>query len=306
MTTIEQSLIIKIMKKTLILITALVGTFSVSAQSLQYVMQRSSINIASISEVQNFQTFLSGGQSFAGFEGAPKDVLLNVASPITKGHTAEHTQNFASATVRYESYGAHSIFQATAGYNYRLFIGERANLTFGLGAGVKNVSKDYGKWESAAFVHDEKETSFSMQLGAKFEMDKLSISAFTNDNDFFGEIVWGRLWNDGKSSNRNNNRKSFASLRAPSFREKNWHGQVAALGHYNTETKTRSTRISANLVYKDGLGVGMSYQTDKDLSANINLRVSKHLRIGYAHQLLHLNPIARKHEIAVRYRMVKD
>jgi hypothetical protein len=293
------------MKKTLIIITVLAGTFSVSAQSLQYFMQRNSVNIASISEVQNLQTFLSGGQSFSSFEGAPRDVLLNVASPITIGNTAEFARNFANATVRHESYGVHSIFQATAGYNYRLFISEKTNLTFGLGMGVKKISKDYGKWEPEASVHDEKETSFSMQLGAKFEMNKFSISAFTNDNDFFGEIVFGHLWNDGKSSNRNNNRKSFASLRASPLKEKNWHGQLAFLGQYNTETKTNSVRLSANLIYKDGLGVGISYQTDKDLAANINLKVTKNLRIGYAHQLLHLNPIARKHEIAVRYQLEK-
>jgi hypothetical protein len=289
--------------KKIFTIIAIIGVLTpMTAQPIQYFMQRSSTNVASTSEVENLQVFLAGAHSFVGFEGSPKNILLNVASPITfdgakqnnRYHSrSEQTRNFASGTISHESFGVHSIFQATVGYNYRLFVSEQANITFGLGGGIKNLNSNYSQWEPELSAFDKKETSFATQMGVRFEMERLNVSVFTNDNSYFGEIVWGRLW-DGVSGVSDNNSWSDS-------KEKTWHGQIALLGQINKETKTSTIRISANAVYKDGFGIGVSYQTDKDLSANVSLRFSKSLRIGYAYQLLHFNPMAKKHEIVLKY-----
>ena len=302
--------------KKIIIITALkiMGFGHAMAQPLQYFMQRSSTNIAAVSEVQTLQTFLSGGQSLQGFEGAPRHILLNVASPLTvmdgltngnssnrskRSHSSvdEPSRNFTSVTISHESFGAHSNFSATLGYNYRMLISDNANITFGLGGGVKSMGSNYGKHEPGTEPYDRKETSFATQIGARFEMDRLNVSVFTNAGDYFGELVWGRLWDGGTSGRDDGGWNDFG--------EKSWHGQVAVLGRYSPGTKENTIRIAANAVYKDGLGVGISYGTGNDLSANASFRFTKHLRIGYAYQLLHFNPIARKHEIAIRYRFVR-
>jgi len=297
----------------LVITIVIISVFSqIVAQPLQYFMQRSSTNIASISEVQSLQVLLSGSHSFVGFEGAPRNTLLNIASPIMeKQSSGRHSQppgvawnpitssgksarNFVGATISHESYGVHSIFQATAGYNYRMFVGDNANITFGIGGGIKNISSDYAKWEPEASVYSKKETLFSKQFGARFEIERLSVATFNNDNDYFGEIVWGRLW-DGTSD--------ISAFDNWLGKEKTWHGQLSVMGRYNSETKSGVVRISANAVYKDGLGVGISYQTDRDLSVNVSLRFSKQLRVGYAYQLMCFNPMVKKHETIVRYKL---
>ena len=297
------------MKKLLTTIAIISVFSSLLAQPLQYFMQRSSTNIASISEVQNLQAFLSGAHSFVGFEGAPRNILLNIASPVVRnqhhhynyqrkqwapviGKTVNSARNFVGGTVMHESYGVHSIFQATFGYNYRLFVGDNANITFGVGAGAKNINSDYSKWDPEASVYSKKETLFSRQFGVRFEVERLSVAVFGNDNDYFGEIVFGKLWDDGLH---------VSPIDVWLGKEKSWRGQIAVLGRYAPETKSSVVRISVNAIYEDGLGVGLSYQTDRDLSANISLRFAQYLRVGYAYQLLHLNPLAPKHEIVMRY-----
>lgn len=299
------------MKKFIITTLIIAGALPAVSQSLQYFMQRSSTNIAAISEISSLQAFLSAGQSFQGFEGAPKNILLNVASPLPEfGNSAnrnssrgnrnsvEPVRNFVNGTVMHETFGVHSILQVLAGYNYRMTVGDVSSVTFGIGGGIKSICRDYSKWEPEAGVHDYKETKFSMQAGIRYEADRFGISAFMNDNDFFGEITWGRLWDGGGSSGTNDYWGDSD--------EKNWHGQIALLGRHSTEFGTNSLRISAQAVYRDGLGIGASYETGNDLSVNVSLRFTKYLRIGYAYQLMALNPMAKKNEIVVRYRFVRN
>jgi hypothetical protein len=297
----------------IILLIMAVGVSPVATQNLQYFMQRSSSNVASASEVQTLQAFICGSQSMQGFEGSPKNALFDVVSPLSFGgskqnnrgwntHTSrrsnEQIRNFVKATISHESLGVHSDFRAILGYNFRMFVSETASITFGLGGGVKSFNSNYNKWESGIGEYDKKETSFDMQMGVRFEADRLNVSAFTNAENYFGEIVWGRLWDGGGGEN--------VSDFWGDMKEKNWHGQFAILGKHNSETKISTIRVSAQAVYRDGLGVGISYQTDKNLSANVSLRFTKYLRIGYAYQLMAMNPMAKKHEIVVRYRFVRD
>ena len=287
------------MKKFFAFIKILSLCMSATAQPLQHVMQRSSINVAAMSELENLQAFLCGQQSFAGFEGAPRNVWLNVASPMTglsqisdmyssKSRRSDGLiRHFVGGTIAHESYGVHSKFRATVAYNYRLLVSESATITLGLGAGMKTISSDYGQWDPEASVFSKKETLLAMQLGARLEMDRLSIAAFSNDSEYSGEVVWGRLWEE-------NSRHIVA-------RNETWRAQFSATVRHDHSTQTNTFGISANTVYKDGLGVGMSYETEKNLSINIHVRVMRVMRIGYAYQLLHLNPLAPKREIVVRY-----
>jgi hypothetical protein len=302
------------MKKILIILPImLAGISPVAAQNLQYFIQRSSLNIASVSEVQTLQAFLCGSQSMQGFEGAPKNALFDVVSPLLFGGSKqnnrmwntharrshnEQARNFVKATISNESFGVHSDFRALLGYNFRMFVNETANISFGLGGGVKSISSNYNKWESGVGEYDKKEVSFVTQMGVRFEADRLNVSVFTDREDYFGEIVWGRLW-DGSGGEQTSDYWN-------DIKEKNWHGQLAVLGKYNSESKTHTIRFSTQAVYRDGLGVGVSYQTDKNLSANVSLRFTKHLRVGYAYQLMAMNPMAKKHEVVVRYRLVRD
>jgi hypothetical protein len=272
-------------------------------------MQRSSLNIASMSEVQNLQVFLAGTHSLAGFEGAPKNIALDVASPIRPASNHfQHNRNrnvplrnYIGGNIQHESFGAHSFLQATLGYNHRMIVGENASFTFGMGGGINSHRSDYGKLDVTVADYSSKETSFAYRVGVRFEVDRLSVSVFNNDNNYFGEIIWGRLWNNQPSSNDN----FHGSGGFGNEKKGRWHGQVAVLFQQNTEAKTNLMRFSANAVYSDGFGIGISYQTDKDLSANVSLRFSKSMRIGYAYQLMHLNHLAKKHEIVIRYRLIR-
>jgi hypothetical protein len=82
--------------------------------------------------------------------------------------------------------------------------------------------------------------------------------------------------------------------------------QIAALLHRNVEMQTSVVRFSANIVYNESFGAGISYQTDNDLSANVSLRLTRQLRIGYAYQLMHFNPMAKKHEVVARYQLARN
>jgi type IX secretion system PorP/SprF family membrane protein len=298
--------------KKMIFLFVIVMVFSFSkAQPLQYFMQRSSANIASISEIQSLQVFLSGAHSFVGFEGAPKSIFLNVTSPIAKKqHTgfyshpqnkdAQHLRNFVGATLSNETFGVHFDLHASLGYGYRFWVGERANITFGVSAGVNQFGSDYDKisGDPLSSIRSTKTTDFAFQFGTRIEAGKLNISAFGNENIMSGEIVFGRLWDYSTQASQSN-------LYYDDDKKKTWHGQLSVMFSHNKKTNTNLFRFSANAVYRDGLGLGISYQTNKDLSANVSLRFSKSLRIGYAYQLLQLNRIVPKHEIAIRYKFIR-
>jgi len=302
-----------IMKKKISLLGFVVVVAFAKAQPSQYFMQRSSTNVASMSEIQNLQVFLSGTHSFVGFEGSPKSILLNVAVPIAGNRRAGNYQkqkkskygepgfakNFVGGTLSNETFGIHFNFQTSFGYAYRFWLSERANLTLGLSAGMKQTGSNYDKIKDGySPIQSNKETDFLFQFGSRFEMNKLSISAFGNENNLCGEIVFGRLWDYGATETSQNYYYED--------KQKAWYGQLSAMYTHNKGSKTNLFRFSVNAVYRDGLCVGISYQTNKDLSANVGLRFTKSLRIGYAYGLLQLNPVAPKHEIALRYRLVRD
>jgi len=286
------------------------GIDPIVSQPLQYFIQRSTANIASMSEAQNLQVFLSGTHSLVGFEGAPKNVVLDVISPIKSVSNNFNfnrnrnvlARNYVGVNMQHESFGVHSYLQATLGYNHRLIVGEDASFTFGMGGGICSRNNDYGKLDGIVSDYSIKEIFFVYRTGIRFEVDRLSVSVFNSDKNYFGEIVWGRLWDNQPSSNDN----FYGSDGFGNEKKGRWNGQLAVLFQQNTETRANLMRFSANAVYNDGLGIGISYQTDKDLSANISLRLSKSLRIGYAYQLMHLNQLAKKHEIVVRYRLIRD
>jgi hypothetical protein len=300
------------MKKKISLFAFVMVAAFAKAQPMQYFMQRSSVNVASMSEVQSLQMFLSGAHSFVGFEGAPRNILLNIASPIVEKHRSgfhrspqnrntERSKNFVGGTLSSETFGVHFNIHATLGYGYRLWLGESANITFGLSAGLNQFGSDYDKINDgqSSLIRSHKATDFAFQFGTRLEISKLNISAFGSENVMSGEIVWGRLWDYGKQTSQN-------SFYYDDDKEKVWHGQLSAMVSYSKETKINLFRFSANAVYRDGFGLGVCYQTNKDLSVNASLRFTKFLRIGYAYQLLQLNPNAPKHEIAVRYKVVRD
>ncbi len=292
------------MKKIALTILSLL-TLSLPGQPLQYHLQRSSANIAAMSEAQSLQVYLNGQYGFVGFEGAPKNILLNVATPLSsrqRNSFYNHqrnapTRHFVGGTINHETFGVHSNLQGILGYNYRFYVGESANITLGLAAGAKTMNSDYSKWQSETAIYDKRETTLSYQVGARFEVERLSVSLFNNNSEVSGEIVWGNLWNSAKNATSNYYEDD---------EEKVWHGQLATMFGYDLETGTSVIRFSANAVYRDGLGFGVSYQTEKDLAANISLRLSKKLRLGYAYQLLNINPIAPKHEIALRFWMGRE
>jgi len=297
--------------KIILTLTIIIAGFgTVLSQPLQYFMQRSTTNIASMSEVESLQMFFSGAHSLVGFEGAPKNILVDVCSPIRlisnsyrsrRDHHAPAQKNYVGGSLQHETFGAHTYLQATLGYNHRLIVSDNASLTLGVGGGVSSRNSDYGKLNNEAAHYSNKEISFAHRVGIRFEVEKLNVAIFNSDKNYMGEIVWGRLWNNQRLSNDENRRSGGFG----NERDSRWYGQFAVLFCHNTEWKTSVVRFSANAVYKDGFGIGLSYQTDNDLSANVSLRLTKSLRIGYAYQLMHSNPIAKKHEIVARYRIVR-
>jgi len=295
----------------LFLFTMCVATAVATTIPVQYHKQRSLKNTASLSEVQNLQVFLSGAYSLVGFEGAPRTFVIDVASPLVFGNRRDFRgfrqnvpiRNFVGGTIEQESLGVHTHFRAMFGYSHRIIVGQTASLSFGVGGGVSTISSNFDRitndYESA--IRSIRETSFAYRFGARFDADRLSVSVFNNDNDFMGEIVWGRLWNSDPRAILNNH----GGFSFNEERERRWNAQTAVLFRHNTETKLNVVRFSANAT-NGGFAIGISYQTDGDLSANVSLRLSRQLRIGYAYQLMSLNPMARKHEIVVKYRLVRS
>jgi len=281
---------------------------------VQYYKQRSLMNTASLSEVQNLQVFLSGAYSLVGFEGAPRMFVLDIASPMafdnrqnTRGFRQPvPTRNFVGGTFEHESFGVHSHFRVTLGYAYRLSMGETVGVTFGVGGGIFTTSSNFDRITNGAEtpIHSVRKTLFTYRVGVRLDVDRLSVSAFNNDSDLMSEIVWGRLWDNDRTARNNRNNQS-SGFGFGDERTRNWRGQIAILFMHNAEINHTAFRFSANAT-NGGFGIGISYQTGNDLSANVSLRITQALRIGYAYQLMALNPMARKHEIVIRYRLIRS
>ncbi len=280
------------MNKKFIFIILFGMSASLAAQPIQYFMQRSSINVSSMSDAKRFQMFLSGSQSLVGFEKAPKSVLLNAITPIrTPGTTVyetDETRHFTGGTIHTETYGVHTKIQAMLGYNYRLFVSEKTHLTFGLGAGAKQSNSNYKKLDLTQDFQNKEEALFITQFGARFDAVRWTASIFKDVNDWYAEFTWGRL-------------QKAETYDLYDVDKKIWRAQAALLLRYNQELQTQTLRISANALYLDKFGLGISYQTMKDCSLNAMMQVTSYLRIGYAYQLLNFSKIAQKHEIAVHY-----
>ena len=306
------------MKKITIFFGLVMGFATAVATTIpvQYFKQRSLINTSALSEVQNLQVFLSGAYSLVGFEGAPRTFVLDAASPISFDNRrnrnmrgfrqAEPTRSFLCGTFEYESFGVHRHFRMVLGYAYRLMVGDNASVTFGVGGGISTISSNFDQIINGTEtpIHSVRETSFAYRIGVRFDVDRLSVSAFNNDRDLMAEIVWGRLWDNDRTTRNNRNNQS-GGFGFGDERTRNWRGQVAVLFIHSTDINHASIRFSANAT-NGGFGIGIRYQTGNDLSANVSLRITQALRIGYAYQLMALNPMARKHEIVIRYRLIRS
>lgn len=288
------------MKKTLTLIFSTLGIFiSLTAQPTQYFMQRSLANVASCSEAQSLQLFLSGSHSLVGFEHAPKTVLLNICSPLHnilyEPQSRAEVRHFIGGDVSVQSYGVHNQLRMLLSYNYRFFVGENSNLTFGLGAGAHQNNSNYKRLENSQILRNREETSIATKFGARFESGRLNVSVFSYNKIFFAEIVWRSLQEDRFSD--------FEDLEGSE--DKPWSAEVALLAIHNDEAKNDAVRISCNARYRNKLGVGVSYQTAKDWALNLNIQVSKCFQVGYAYKILNFSKIAPEHTIAIQYRILR-
>lgn len=294
------------MKRTIIITAAFVlVTLSAAAQhspiTSQYLFNGLLINPAYAGSRDALATTLTYRHQWAGFDGAPKTAIATVHAPISKKRIA------LGMTVFDDRIGVTRETGVFTNYAYRMPVGNRAKLAFGLGFGMSFLQANWSELQ----VQDDTDLEFlsSDRTQARpnfsgglyyYEREKLfvglSIPFFLSHS--YNEAV--DTWSiDGDSRN-------YEPMFTAGYLHKinkEFKIKPSVLVRYDQNSSVQAD-INANLIIKDRFWAGVSYRTQDAVIAMIEVLATDQFRIGYSYDLSisELAPYERgTHEIMLQY-----
>ena len=263
------------------------------------------VNPAAMSESKATTVGLLGQYGLYGFDGAPQTVAMNATIPFGSDNSSSNRRGGRGAYRSYrreeavkKSYigvstlgnrvGVHQNVSALAGYGHKVRLGTETFLTFAFTAGAQVQSSNYAK-AANEYVTDPAIlqriqnnptlTSFAWQVGAYLHGNSYYASLFTSSvpAQEYGYLIGWR-----------------------SQRERGWNIDLSTLGIYHASSSKYQQDINFMLRYNNGLSVGASFRSKKDVAYMGSIRLGQ-LRIGYAYQIFNFDSLLPTHEILLRY-----
>ncbi len=258
------------------------------------------INTGANSEFENLAVILIGRQQWAGIEGAPASLGLQMVKPF---------YNYTvGGAVFQETIGVHSLQRFTVNYSYSISLASSNKLSFGLGAGGVVLTSNYNlvnpnDWNDDQFAGIKTiirpDFNFGIFLSSKQYFAGLSVprliesSIINNDGNLEGNtnydpLLWTYLLTGGYHFKLN----SELTLTSATLVKINLNAPVDA-----------DLNLSLNA---DKYSFGLSYRTKREFLVFGDLALTKSIRFGYSfHNYFNIQSYyLTGHEIYIIYQFV--
>ncbi|PKR79681.1 hypothetical protein CW751_13660 [Brumimicrobium salinarum] len=253
----------------------------------QYMIHQPILNMASIGGNNTINAALVHRQQWVGFEGAPATSFFSVNSPIKT--TNLHIGGIAS----FDRIGSNSITNINLGVAYRMKLNTKNYLSLSLKGGITNTSSDY----STLSLKDEIDPKFSSTSVNELQPDFGFSAYFFSRKYYIGLAIPSLI--------RNSNFYTENQLVIP----QDFHYFTTAGYEFNLSNSLDlgiSTLIkgvlgspvqadlNARLLYKEFLGIGVSYRSSNDIALLMSVKMFDKLTLAYSYDL-GISEISRYH-----------
>jgi type IX secretion system PorP/SprF family membrane protein len=288
----------------LLLITFLLvlTSFSILGQNqlniTQYMIHQPILNMASIAGNDHVNAAGLHRQQWVGFEGAPASSIFSLNSPIKS--TNLHIGGIAS----YDRIGANSVTNVDIGIAYRMKLSKKHFLSLSLKGGIVNTTSEY----SDMYLNDLDDPEFPASSISEIQTDFGFSAYYFTEKYYVGFAI--------PSFIRNSNFYENSQLVVP----RDFHYFTTA-GYRFTLTEDFKLGLStllkgvlgspiqadfnAQLMYKEFIGLGVSYRTSNDLAAILTFKMFDRLTLSYSYDL-GFSELARYHSNTHEIMLVFD
>jgi type IX secretion system PorP/SprF family membrane protein len=247
-----------------------------------------------------FSTSLLYRSQWTGFAGAPNTQMLEFDGPLAKEAMG------VGLVISHDKIGVTDETDFYGSYSYKIKIGEKNKLAFGLRAGATNYVSKLSKLT----VWDNGEDVFTNDIKA-YLIPKFGFGMY-----FYGEKYFAGLAIPTLIAYDNNYSFSF-NVDKSSFLRRHYYINGGYIFDLNETMKLKPAvlmkfvssaplqmDISTSLIYKEMLTFGLAYRTGDALVGMLEYRTSQRIRIGYAYDFT-LSKFRKysggSHEIVIGY-----
>jgi type IX secretion system PorP/SprF family membrane protein len=225
-----------------------------------------------------FSTSLLYRSQWTGFAGAPNTQVLEFDGPL------KETMG-VGLVISHDKIGVTDQTDFYASYSYKIKLGEKNKLAFGLRAGATNYVSKLSKLT----VWDNGEDVFTSDVKA-YLIPKFGFGMYFYGDKYFAGLAIPTLivYDNNYSFSVNVNKSSFYRrhyyLNGGYIFDLNETFKVkpAVLIRYVSSAPIQMD-ISTSLIYKDMFTFGLGYRTGDALVGMVEYRTSQKIRIGYAY-----------------------
>lgn len=285
---------IKIILLIIILFTTLVKAQQ-DAQYTQYMYNMSVINPAYAGSVGTLSINMLGRSQWVGIPGAPRTLTLSINSPVGKNVGL-------GLSVIADEIGPLQEQNVFGDFSYTLKVGEKANLALGLKAGFTFLNfnnLNYNSTEPTSNNQNPNKVSPNFGMGTFYYTDKfyagMSIPNLLQTSYF--------KKNKEEEKGAKKNRHFFLTSGYIFELSRNVKLKPSIMAKI-VQGAPVSIDFSGNVLVFNMLEFGLSHRLKESISALINVRTSRSLRIGYAydHTLTGLGEFSSgSHEVFVLF-----
>ncbi|TMM32483.1 type IX secretion system membrane protein PorP/SprF [Polaribacter aestuariivivens] len=267
------------MKKLIVIIAVVLFTVSAKAQQdpqyTQYMYNMNIINPAYAGSYDAMSINLLGRSQWVDIDGAPRTLTMGINSPVGKNVGL-------GLSVIVDEIGPVEEQNVYGDFSYTLKVGENAKLALGLKAGFTffNICLpclNTVNGGDQAFVNQN----------ANKVMPNIGAGAFYYTDKFYAGLSIPNMLKtfhfDGSQTTRASETKHFFFTSGYVFDLSNDVKLKPSTMIKAAEGSPLSIDFSGNVLLYDKLEFGLSYRLDESVSALINVRASRSLRIGYAY-----------------------
>jgi type IX secretion system PorP/SprF family membrane protein len=290
------------MKKRVLIFAIILLTVSVKAQQdaqyTQYMYNMSVINPAYAGSYDALSINILGRSQWVGIPGSPRTLAVSINSPVGKkvGLGLSVTANEIGPEKEQDIYGD---------FSYTLRVGQNANLALGLKAGITFLNINLNSLNTS----NENDQAFINQNPNK-SLPNFGVGAFYYTDKFYVGLSIPKLLQTTHFK-REDNQATRASDINHFFLTSGYVFELSSDIKLKPSIMAKATQgtpvsidFSGNILVFDKLEFGVSYRLQESISALINIRASRSLRVGYAydHTLTNLGEFnSGSHEVFILF-----
>jgi hypothetical protein len=277
-----------------------------SAQA-QYYVHRQLTNPAAMSEATTVAAALYGQYRLYGFDGAPREMALQVTVPFSMGSSrgsyyfsggdgGEAYSMFFGAGAYGLSAGAYSAYSAALSYAYQVRLTAQAQLAFGVALGASVSGRSYGGLQDYGVDPSLQAAATSLwqlcsQAGVYLHGDRYYASAYSPA--IMSELLFLQA---GYRAAVGRSDEGGYYGEAPQ-KKSSWEVHAQAGGKMGGEVVIQGSALyTANGL----IGAGVAWQNPLNLAALAQLSIGG-VKICYAYQVTDLNANILQHELMLKF-----